>query len=137
MRYIAEKAISFSMMVKGRTDSVRVSFTSLSTGGSTYSTEEENIIEAMEKSPMYGKFYHRAPECVNDTPFTSASRRISSGANNLSPLLPHCSTRYSTASCQFSTESTSTGFFLKAVCYATVADFACAPPYRYDRITHV
>lgn len=67
MRYIAEKAISFSMMVKGRADSVRVSFTSLSTGGSTYSTEEENIIEAMEKSPMYGKFYHRAPECVNDS----------------------------------------------------------------------
>lgn len=67
MRYIAEKAISFSMMVKGRTDSVRVSFTSLSTGGSTYSTEEENIIEAMEKSPMYGKFYYRAPECVNDS----------------------------------------------------------------------
>ena len=67
MRYISERNISFSMKVKGRKDSVRISFTSLSTGGSTYSTDSENVIEALEKSPMYGKFYHRAPECMNDS----------------------------------------------------------------------
>lgn len=67
MRYIAESSISFSIKVKGRNDSVRVSFLPLSTGGSTYSTESEAVIEAMESSPMYGKFYQRAPECINES----------------------------------------------------------------------
>lgn len=66
MRYVSENSISFSIKVKGRPDSVRVSFNSLSTGGSTYSTDSEGVIEAMEKSPMYGKFYQRAPECMNE-----------------------------------------------------------------------
>lgn len=66
MRYIAESSISFSIRVKGRNDSVRVSFLPLSTGGSTYSTDSEPIIEAMESSPMYGKFYQRSHECLNE-----------------------------------------------------------------------
>lgn len=66
MRYIAEKSISFSLKIKGRDESVRVSFSSLSTGGSSYSTDSEPIIEAMEKSPMYGKFYQRAAECLEE-----------------------------------------------------------------------
>lgn len=67
MRYIAESSISFSIKVKGRNDSVRVSFLPLSTGGSTYSTESEAVIVALEESAMYGKFYQRAPECINES----------------------------------------------------------------------
>lgn len=67
MRYIAESSISFSIRVKGRESSVRVSFSSLSTGGSTFSTDSEALMEAMEQSPMYGTFYQRAPECMNES----------------------------------------------------------------------
>lgn len=67
MRYISESSISFSIRVKGREDSVRVSFTPLSMGGSTYCTNSEAVMEALEKSPMYGKYYNRAPECMNDS----------------------------------------------------------------------
>lgn len=67
MRYISENVISFSIKVKGREDSVRVNFLPLSAGGSSYSTDVPAVMEAMEKSPMYGKVYSRAPECANDT----------------------------------------------------------------------
>jgi hypothetical protein len=67
MRYISESSISFSLKVKGREDSIRVSFIPLSSGGSTYSTSEVAVMEALEKSPMYGKVYDRAPECMNDS----------------------------------------------------------------------
>ena len=67
MRYISESSISFSLKVKGREDSIRVSFIPLSSGGSTYSTSEVAVMEALEKSPMYGKVYYRAPECMNDS----------------------------------------------------------------------
>lgn len=67
MRYISESSISFSLRVKGREDSIRVSFTPLSSGGSTYTTLEEAVMEALEKSPMYGKVYDRAPECMNES----------------------------------------------------------------------
>ena len=66
MRYISPSVISFSLRLKGREDSVRVDFTPLTAGGSTYSTDEQRVIEALEKSPMFGKFYKRAPECVNE-----------------------------------------------------------------------
>lgn len=66
MRYISENVISFSIKVKGREDSVRVNFLPLSAGGSSYSTEVTSVIEAMEKSPMFGKVYNRAPECMNE-----------------------------------------------------------------------
>ena len=66
MRYISPSVISFSLRLKGREDSVRVDFTPLTAGGSTYSTDEQRVIEALEKSPMFGKFYNRAPECVNE-----------------------------------------------------------------------
>jgi hypothetical protein len=67
MRYISESSISFSIKIKGREDSVRVSFIPLSIGGSTYSTNSEAVMEALESSPMYGKFYNRAPECMFDS----------------------------------------------------------------------
>lgn len=66
MRYISESVISFSIKVKGREDSVRVNFLPLSAGGSSYSTDVPSVVEAMEKSPMFGKVYSRAPECAND-----------------------------------------------------------------------
>lgn len=77
MRYISESSISFSLRVKGREDSIRVSFTPLSSGGSTYTTLEEAVMEALEKSLMYGKVYNRAPECMNDS-FTPKKTRTAS-----------------------------------------------------------
>lgn len=67
MRYISDSVISFSIKVKGRAESVRVSFSPLSAGGSSYFTDVTSVMEAMEKSPMFGKKYRRAPECINDT----------------------------------------------------------------------
>ena len=67
MRYVSENVISFSIKVKDREDSVRVNFLPLSAGGSSYSTDVPAVMEALEKSTMYGKVYNRAPECVNDT----------------------------------------------------------------------
>lgn len=67
MRYISDHVISFSIKVNGRSDSVRVNFLPLSSGGSSYSTEVESVMVAMEKSPMYGKVYRRAPECASDS----------------------------------------------------------------------
>lgn len=81
MRYISPSVISFSLRLKGREDSVRVDFTPLTAGGSTYSTDEQRVIEALEKSPMFGKFYKRAPECVNeDVKPTKKSARKSAAA---------------------------------------------------------
>lgn len=81
MRYISPSVISFSLRLKGREDSVRVDFTPLTAGGSTYSTDEQRVIEALEKSPMFGKFYNRAPECVNeDVKPTKKSARKSAAA---------------------------------------------------------
>lgn len=64
MRYVSDKVISFSIRVDGREDSVRVKFIARSTGGSTFSTQAEDLIKALEKSEMYGKVYRRAPECT-------------------------------------------------------------------------
>lgn len=77
MRYISPSVISFSLRLKGREDSVRVDFTPLTAGGSTYSTDEQRVIEALEKSPMFGKFYNRAPECANEDvkPTKKATRK--------------------------------------------------------------
>ena len=66
MRYISNQAISFSIRVNGRENSARVSFTSHTSGGSTFMTDNEALIEALEKSDMYNKVYRRAPECVNE-----------------------------------------------------------------------
>ena len=86
MRYIAESSISFSIKVKGRNDSVRVSFLPLSTGGSTYSTDSNTIVEAMEASPMYGKFYQRAPECVNESVKTKRAVKQSAPRKRLTSV---------------------------------------------------
>lgn len=64
MRYVSDKVISFSVRVDGRENSVRVNFTARSTGGSTFSTQAEDLIKALEKNEMYGKVYRRAPECA-------------------------------------------------------------------------
>lgn len=66
MRYISDSVISFSLQIEGRAESVRISFQSHSMGGSTYSTQSEAIIKALEGSRMYGKHYRRAPECANE-----------------------------------------------------------------------
>lgn len=66
MRYVSDKVISFSMAVDGKDNCVRVSFTARSTGGSTFSTQYPALIEALEKSDMYGRLYRRAPECMCD-----------------------------------------------------------------------
>lgn len=67
MRYISDKVISFSIRVKGSSNNVRVSFLSVSTGGSSFLTNSAPLVEAMEKSKMYGSLYRRAPECANET----------------------------------------------------------------------
>lgn len=66
MRYVSDNVISFSIRVAGRTDSARVNFLPVSSGGSTYSTDIKPLIEALEKSSMFGKVYRRAPECEED-----------------------------------------------------------------------
>ena len=66
MRYISNQSISFSIRINGREDSARVSFTPHTSGGSTFMTENEALIEALEKSDMYNKVYRRAPECVSE-----------------------------------------------------------------------
>lgn len=58
---MSDKVISFSIRVKGQNDA-RVNFTACSNGGSTFSTDKPLLIEALEKSPMYGRVYRRAPE---------------------------------------------------------------------------
>lgn len=65
MRYISDSVISFSIVPEGSSKSVRVSFSSHSNGGSTFSTESEPLIKAMEKSEMFGRIYRRASECVD------------------------------------------------------------------------
>lgn len=67
MRYISEDAISFSIRIEGRENSLRVNFSPVSSGGSTYSTDFPAAIKALEGSPMFGKVYFRAPECVGVT----------------------------------------------------------------------
>lgn len=64
MRYVSNKVISFSIRVKGAEDSVRVNFEACASGGSSYSTQVPRVIEALEKSDMYGRVYRRAPECL-------------------------------------------------------------------------
>lgn len=64
MRYISDSVISFSIVPEGSKKSVRVSFTSHSNGGSTFSTESEALIKTLEKSDMFGRVYRRANECV-------------------------------------------------------------------------
>lgn len=76
MRYISDNVISFSIKVKGREDSVRVNFLPLSAGGSSYSTDAPSVVEAMEKSPMYGKVYRRAPECLNESVHAKKPARV-------------------------------------------------------------
>ena len=66
MRYISNQSISFSICLNGKDNSVRVSFIPLSSGGSTYMTDNEALIAALEKSDMFNKVYRRAPECVNE-----------------------------------------------------------------------
>lgn len=67
MRYISEDSISFSIRIEGRENSLRVNFSPISSGGSTYSTDIPAAIKALESSPMFGKIYFRAPECVGET----------------------------------------------------------------------
>jgi len=64
MRYISDSVISFSIRLEGRDSSLRISFTPRTNGGSTYTTDSEVIINALEKSPMYGRSFRRAPECA-------------------------------------------------------------------------
>lgn len=64
MRYISDSVISFSIRLEGRDSSMRISFTSRTNGGSTYSTDSEAVVKALEKSPMYGRAFRRAPECA-------------------------------------------------------------------------
>lgn len=66
MRYVSSQSISFSIRLKGKENSVRVSFIPLSSGGSTYLTDNEALVEALEKSDMFNKVYRRAPECVDE-----------------------------------------------------------------------
>ena len=66
MRYISDSVISFSINVPGCESSARVTFSPLSFGGSTFSTESEALIKALESSEMYGSVYKRAPECVKE-----------------------------------------------------------------------
>lgn len=79
MRYISENVISFSIRIEGRENSLRVNFTPVSSGGSTYSTSIPAAIKALEGSPMFGKVYFRAPECVGVTeeqPKKVAKKRV-------------------------------------------------------------
>lgn len=66
MRYVSDNVISFSIRVAGRTDSARVNFLPVSSGGSTFATDVKALIEALEKSNMFGKVYRRAPECEEE-----------------------------------------------------------------------
>lgn len=66
MRYISDSVISFSLPIKGQERSARISFSPVSTGGSTYVTDSEAVIKAMEESTMYGVIYRRAPESVGE-----------------------------------------------------------------------
>lgn len=63
MRYVSDQVISFSIKVKGKAESRRVSFTAQSTGGSSFTTDIPVLIEALESSTMFGSLYKRAPEC--------------------------------------------------------------------------
>lgn len=65
MRYVSNKIVSFSIRVKGSENSVRINFQACSTGGSTYITDKQPVIEAMESSDMFGRVYRRAPECAS------------------------------------------------------------------------
>ena len=65
MRYISDNVISFSIIPEGSKKSVRVSFSSHSNGGSTFSTDSEALIKALEKSEMFGRVYRRASECID------------------------------------------------------------------------
>ena len=79
MRYISEDAISFSIRIEGRENSLRVNFSPVSSGGSTYSTSIPAAIKALESSKMFGKVYFRAPECVGVTeeqPKKTAKKRV-------------------------------------------------------------
>ena len=72
MRYISDSVISFSIKVPGHESSARVTFSPLSFGGSTFATDSEVLIKALESSEMYGSVYRRAPECVKEK--TSAKK---------------------------------------------------------------
>lgn len=64
MRYVSDQVISFSIKVKGKAESRRVSFIAQSTGGSSFTTDIPVLIEALESSTMFGSLYNRAPECA-------------------------------------------------------------------------
>lgn len=64
MRYVSDQVISFSIKVKGKAESRRVSFIAQSTGGSSFTTDIPVLIEALESSTMFGSLYRRAPECA-------------------------------------------------------------------------
>lgn len=66
MRYVSDNVISFSIRINGKDSSKRVSFIPCSTGGSNFFTTNEALIEALEKSSMFGNVYRRAPECVKN-----------------------------------------------------------------------
>ena len=66
MRYVSNHVISFSIKTKDRQESRRVNFTSNSNGGSSFTTDNLPLIEAMEASPMFNNIYERAPESVGE-----------------------------------------------------------------------
>ena len=66
MRYISDNVISFSILVEGCSNSARVSFTPRTSGGSTFYTDSEALIKALESSEMFNNVYRRAPECVKE-----------------------------------------------------------------------
>lgn len=66
MRYISDNVISFSMVIEPGKGSARISFTANSNGGSSYYTDSEAVIKAMEASPMFGVVYRRASECIDE-----------------------------------------------------------------------
>ena len=75
MRYISDSIISFSIKVQGREGNARVSFSPRTSGGSTFSTDSESLIKALESNEMFGRVYRRAPEClVEQSPRKKASK---------------------------------------------------------------
>lgn len=97
MRYVSDQVISFSIKVKGKAESRRVSFTAQSTGGSSFTTDIPVLIEALESSTMFGSLYKRAPECSDTvikktkTAKTAAKKKIVEEVNDWQDAIDYLS----------------------------------------------
>lgn len=60
MRYVSDRVISFSLMINNIDRRIR--FIPVTRGGSIYVTDNQEEIEALENSPMFGNVYTRSEE---------------------------------------------------------------------------